>query len=105
MADPVAMTITPVGEVGEEALEPALQPTASPKSTKDFGATLKGFISEVDGLHKASDQAVKDFASGKVEDVHEVMVAMNKADLSFRMVLEIRNKIVEAYQEVMRLTV
>ena len=49
--------------------------------------------------------AYADFSKGKVDDVHEVMLAMTRADLSFRMVLEVRNKLVEAYQEVMRLNV
>ena len=84
---------------------PAERVVDAEKTGKNFGAMLKDAVREVDGLHKASEQTVKDFANGKVEDVHEVMVALNKADVSFRMVLEIRNKLVEAYQEVMRLTV
>lgn len=42
---------------------------------------------------------------GEVDDVHQVMLAMDRADLSFRMTLEVRNKLLEAYQEVMRLQV
>jgi flagellar hook-basal body complex protein FliE len=41
--------------------------------------------------------------TGEVEDVHQVMIAMNEADLAFRMMLEVRNKLVEAYKEVARL--
>ena len=70
---------------------------------KSFGDTLTELLKETDGLQKASDQTVQDFAAGKVEDVHEVMVAMNRADLSFRMMLEVRNKLLDAYQEVMRI--
>jgi flagellar hook-basal body complex protein FliE len=48
---------------------------------------------------------VKSLAQGEITDVHEVMLAMTRADLSFRMMLEVRNKLLEAYQEVMRMQV
>jgi len=72
---------------------------------ESFADVLKGLVKETDNLQKTSDGAVSDFAAGKVDDVHDVMLAMTKADLSFRMMLEVRNKLVEAYQEVMRIQV
>lgn len=71
----------------------------------DFGSLLEGTIKKVDGLQKDADKAVEGLATGEVSDVHEVMLAMTKADLSFRMMLEVRNKLVEAYQEVSRMQV
>ena len=72
---------------------------------KSFADTLTDLVKETDQLQKVSDDTVKGFVAGEVDDVHQVMVAMNRADLSFRMMLEVRNKLVEAYQEVMRLPV
>jgi len=67
-----------------------------------FGEVLKELVKETDELQKSADKTLEGFADGTVEDVHEVMMSMNKADLSFRMLLEIRNKLVDAYTEVMR---
>ncbi|MEK6730065.1 MAG: flagellar hook-basal body complex protein FliE, partial [Planctomycetota bacterium] len=43
------------------------------------------------------------FATGKVENVHEVMIAMSKAEISFKFMMEARNKLIETYKEVMRM--
>jgi len=70
-------------------------------------------IGNFDGLHlghqqilktmqKEADKAIEDFATGKTRNIHETMIAVNKADLAFRLTMQVRNKIVEAYQEVMR---
>lgn len=89
----------------EQALRGGGAGATSPERTpgsKNFAETLKGLVEETDDLQKVSEKTLEGFASGEVEDVHQVMVAMNRADLSFRMMLEVRNKLVEAYQEVMR---
>jgi flagellar hook-basal body complex protein FliE len=52
-----------------------------------------------------ADQAVRDLASGRADNIHNVMLAVAKADLSFHMILEIRNRLTEAYQEIMRMQV
>ena len=64
--------------------------------------TLSELVKETSDLQKNADQSLEDFAAGKVEDMHHVMMSMNRADLSFRMMLEVRNKLVEAYTEIMR---
>jgi flagellar hook-basal body complex protein FliE len=70
-----------------------------------FGEVLERFVMEVDTLqHRAEDSRVK-LASGEITDVHQVMQAVEEASLSMELMLEIRNKIVEAYQEVMRMQV
>jgi flagellar hook-basal body complex protein FliE len=53
-------------------------------------------------MQKEADKAIEDFATGKTRNIHETMIAVNKADLAFRLTMQVRNKIVEAYQEVMR---
>ena len=57
------------------------------------------------GSGDEADKAVEQLLSGEKQDVHEVMLSMAKADVSFRMMIEVRNKLVEAYQEVMRMQV
>jgi len=70
---------------------------------KGFGEVLKDSINKVNSLQLEADEAIKSFAKGESKDIHETMIAVQKADISFRMMMQIRNKIVEAYQEVMRM--
>ena len=70
-----------------------------------FGKMLDGFLDETNELQTEADGAVHKLMTGETNDVHEVMTAMAKADVSFRMMLEVRNKLMDAYQEVMRMQV
>lgn len=75
------------------------------KAGEGFGKMLDQLVGEADSLQKESDAAVRKFATGEIEDVHQVMLSMNRADLSFRMMLEVRNKLMDAYSDVMRMQV
>ena len=68
-----------------------------------FGEALDSAIGDVDELSKKADRTALGLTTGEVEDVHQVMIAMNEADLSFRMMLEVRNRLVDAYKEISRL--
>jgi flagellar hook-basal body complex protein FliE len=68
-----------------------------------FADALKSFTSHVDQQQGQSNRMAEEFAVGKRHDLHEIMVATEKADLSLRLLLQIRNKLLEAYQEVMRM--
>jgi flagellar hook-basal body complex protein FliE len=70
-----------------------------------FGPLLERMLGEASRAHGTADQAVKDLALGKSDDLHSVALAVARADLSFRMVLEVRNRMIEAYQEIMRMQV
>ena len=67
-----------------------------------FADTLTESLDKVNDLQKEADKAIEDFATGQTRNIHETMIAVNKADLAFRLTMQVRNKIVEAYQEVMR---
>ena len=69
-----------------------------------FKDTLNSIISQVDTQIKESDQKTEDFALGKNFNLHEVMIAAEKADLSFRFLSQIRNKLMDAYNELTRLS-
>jgi len=77
---------------------------APPKTAADgFGTMVNGLVDQVNLVqHEASD-AIAQFATGDGENLHEVMLAVSKADVSFKFLMETRNKLVEAYQEVMRM--
>jgi flagellar hook-basal body complex protein FliE len=97
-------------------LKTALNPGLSPADNKiglnqageagpSFAETLTKSIAEVNHLQKEADQAIEKLASGDSQNVHGAMLAVHKADTAFRMTMQVRNKIVEAYQEVMRMQV
>jgi flagellar hook-basal body complex protein FliE len=70
-----------------------------------FGEVLKDSLSQVNQLQNEADQAIKDLATGGPTTLHDTMLALQKADLSFKLMMQVRNKIVEAYQEVVRMQV
>ena len=73
-----------------------------PSSTggSDFLETLKDSLEQAQNLQGDADQKVSDLVRGQGEDVHSAMIAVEKADLSFQLVMQVRNKIVQAYQQV-----
>jgi flagellar hook-basal body complex protein FliE len=76
---------------------------ASSETEGGFGATLKNAINQVNDLSDASDQKVTELVQGDRQDVHNVMIAVEKADVAFQLMMQVRNKIVNAYQEVSKL--
>ncbi|MFO7985568.1 MAG: flagellar hook-basal body complex protein FliE [Desulfatiglandaceae bacterium] len=79
------------------------QEKSSPKTQEgSFANMLSGAINETDRLRKAADVAVTDLASGNNTDIHKTMIAMEKASVSFKLMMEVRNKVISAYQEIIR---
>lgn len=70
-----------------------------------FNDLLSGMIRDVESANKEADAAVQGILTGEATDVHSVMLAVQKADITLKLALEVRNKLVEAYQEVMRTSV
>lgn len=71
----------------------------------DFLRMVKTFVSDVNDLQMRSGRAVDAFVAGEVTDVHQVMVAAQEAGLALDLLLEVRNRTVEAFQEIMRMQV
>jgi flagellar hook-basal body complex protein FliE len=69
----------------------------------DFLAGMQTAITEVDGLQKDSERLTQDAVLGRVENLHDVMIAAEKAKTAMSLTLEVRNKALEAYKEIMRL--
>ncbi|MEW6725532.1 flagellar hook-basal body complex protein FliE [Desulforudis sp. 1088] len=70
-----------------------------------FGEVLTRAIEELNASQVKADKAVQGFLSGEVKDVHQVMIALEEAHLMMQLSLEVRNKLVEAYQELSRMPV
>lgn len=60
-------------------------------------------LDKVNELQKQSQQQTEDFAVGKTDNIHQVLIAAEKADVALQMTLQIRNKILDAYNEIMRM--
>jgi flagellar hook-basal body complex protein FliE len=72
---------------------------------KAFGSMLKDSINEVNRLQSDANTSIEKLQSNQSASIHETMIAMEKASISFQTMLAVRNKVVEAYQEIMRLQV
>ena len=71
-----------------------------------FAGTVKAvenYISRVDDLQQSSDASIKDLLSGKNEDITSVVSAVAKADMSFKLLVGVRNKLIEAYKQTMNM--
>ncbi len=96
-----ALQMTPVKMQAESHLgedEPA-------KAVPAFGEYLQNALGEVNNLQHESDNMSKALAAGQVEDISQVVIAAEKADIALQLTLAVRNKAVDAYQEIMRMQV
>ncbi len=79
--------------------------TSGQTGSSSFTETLQGAIREANALQNQAEEAVKNMQINNRGSIHEVIIAMEKADISFRTMLQVRNKVLDAYQEIMRMTV
>jgi flagellar hook-basal body complex protein FliE len=70
----------------------------------DFGSTLNKLVDAVDSSNARANQATMGMVDGSV-DVHDAMIALQRADMTFQLTVQIRNKLVSAYQDIMRMPV
>jgi len=101
------MAISPVSLV---AAQPAIADSSSLSATGSgtsagFPRMLQQVLDNAGQSHAGAEAAVRDLALGNTDNLHNVMLQMAQADLSFRLVLEIRNRLTEAYQEIMKMQV
>jgi flagellar hook-basal body complex protein FliE len=73
------------------------------EESKSFSDMLSNSIQDINKLQQNANQQVEKLARGEIKDVHQVMVAAQEASLTFSMMMQIRNKIVEAYQEISKM--
>lgn len=96
------MQVMPIGDLN--GLMPSAIPDTKPVSgAKSFAAILEGFVEDTNRQQIQADQAVQQLATGESDSIPDTMLALSKADLSLRVFMEVRNKVIEAYQEVMRM--
>ena len=98
------MAITPLSSIGSTpVIEPRPSPVSSPQEA-GFGDALQKLIGAVEGSATDANQAIGRMLDG-TGDVHEAMIAMQRAEHMLQLTVQIRNKVVQAYQDVMRMSV
>jgi flagellar hook-basal body complex protein FliE len=76
---------------------------SSPSRTGEFQKLLDSSLGQLEGLRTEANQAVESFLSGQNGELHSVVLATQRAELAFELGLQLRNKVVQAYQEIMRM--
>lgn len=81
-------------------------PEVARRDTKSsFERLLTDFVNQVNEKQQVADSTVKDLLSGKEVSLHQAVIAMEEANVAFSLMVEVRNKLIEAYQELMRMQI
>ncbi|TMU87792.1 flagellar hook-basal body complex protein FliE [Bacillus sp. BHET2] len=99
------MALYNISSINPASISPSIaKRNISPsESTEDFSQLLKKSIDEVNKTQVQSDQLTEKLVRGDNVDLHQVMIASQKASITLQTTMEVRNKVVEAYQEIMRM--
>lgn len=79
--------------------------TKKTQNPESFGNMLARSLNDVNQLKLEAAEAVENLAAGKQKDIHATMIALEKADVAFQLLMQVRNKIIAAYETVMRMPV
>jgi len=75
------------------------------KTKNNFGNIIKDTIARTVEAESQGERAIEGLASGQAKNLHEVMISVEKADISLKMLVQFRNKALQAYEEVMRMQI
>ena len=103
MADEINITGVGPGNILPQPRVGGRHPTG--EEGPSFREMLTSSLDEVRNLQAQADDAIRNLVTGEVTDVTEAMVAVERADLAFNTMMQIRNKIIQAYEEIMRMNV
>jgi flagellar hook-basal body complex protein FliE len=90
-----------------EKLSPGIlpNPVSVPTAPGGFEKLVSGLVNEVSAKQAAAGESVNSLLSGQNTSLHQTMIAMEEASISFQLMVEVRNKMLESYQELMRMQV
>jgi len=95
--------IESIGPIQSGVFPQKVNPALGQKGVVSFKDTLNGFLKDVDQMQKTASDLTAKLAAGEVTDVHQVMSAGEEANVAFNMLMEIRSKVMDGYQEIMRM--
>lgn len=102
------MNSTPqIGGIGSNGTLPLKQADTSPVSVakSDFSKMLNTTVEQVVKAEQRGETAIEKLNSGEAQNLHDVMIAVEQADLSVRMLTQLRNKALEAYNEIIKMNI
>lgn len=104
MADPIQIHI-PIEPRGPAVVGPSAagKAAAQPAKGKDFKTVLLDSLEQVNRLQTEADRGVERLLTGETSNLAEVLTAVNKADIAFDLLMEIRNKLTDAYREIQQM--
>ena len=94
---------SPILPISPAAVPEIARPAAAPRSGDAFQEIFAGAIRNVEAVGKEASASVERFLSGEGEELHNTILATTRAELEFDLFLQMRNKVVGAYQEVMKM--
>ncbi|MCR8630817.1 MULTISPECIES: flagellar hook-basal body complex protein FliE [Paenibacillus] len=99
-----------IDKLGLQPLQGVLQPVASKslsasEVTDQFGNFLTDAMNKLNQQQQSVDKLNDQFVKGEISDVHQLMIATEKASLGLQLTVQVRNKVIDAYQEIMRMQV
>ena len=92
--------ITGLGSIGSIGGLPKLQPLQPAPEEGGFSGVLKNALNQVNQLNGGAEQQIGSLLKGGTADISSVMIAVEKADVAFQLMMQVRNKIVSAYQDI-----
>src|ERR1041384_5134489 len=95
-------TPNPLGQIGGAG---AKSPLGGAASGDTFGSLVKNSLESLDSSQKAAEQEIAKAVTGESPDLHKTIIALQTADLKFQLGLQVRNKLIGAYEEIMRMQV
>lgn len=98
-------SLNPLQGVEGKSSTPSVTGNGAAKVGSDFSQFLADALKQVDTLQKNAEVASVGVATGQIQDLHTAMVAIEKASLSLSMTVEVRNKVLDAYHEIVRMQI
>jgi flagellar hook-basal body complex protein FliE len=95
--------MTPVSSIAPIPIPDSLTPGGGTGSPNAFSSILKDTIGSLQSTQGEADSAVQKFLTGENDDIHTTVLATQRAEMAFELGLQVRNKVVSAYQEVMKM--
>jgi flagellar hook-basal body complex protein FliE len=109
MSEPIQGPDINLRRVSPAQLDPGQLRTRSTRPSTEgdpsFKQVLTDTIGEVQRLQTQADESIKRYVAGEVSDVTEAVIAVQQADVAFQSMMQVRNRIVAAYEEIMRMQV
>jgi flagellar hook-basal body complex protein FliE len=101
--DPLAALTSGISPLTEPL--PIASPAAGQADGPGFQTALKDAIASINNIQQGANQAVDALVTGQSQNIHQAMIALQQADMSFQLMMQIRNKLVAAYEEIQRMQI